>query len=1174
MAALTFNQTKHGVYTTASSLVYYMPPAVKGPRPSGTLTLKEVWYDYNGYFIFVDPAHSTSILAALEVETVPDFLHPFQDKRHLLWLSSGTGGVEVIGKVTFKVNQWNNFATVTESSEIGIGNYTMPIDSGMMIYPTKDGTRLEPSDFDQATHFSLLHPESKQESDYTQHIHVGEDTDALGTISGLGIISDFSNDKASGWEVGLRYFMNDGEEVVSQFYQVFDNPAENYYAFQMQWDLFNPTLDTNTFLQFTGQQFNLSETDGVYQLNDVTPTQVMNSFFRTREGQVITLYPNPSAGEVPKLLFQEKSSSSSSGTEYYLVPSGEFILGIEGVGTPGSVSTTPYQLLCGLTGTEYITFCPGDIMNFTAGQPAMAPTFPASVQNSNEVTSGLLTSSCQTAWVEILPTTVTTPSLPESPRYNSQPESSPLYQQEYAAGTPNATDQPEVFAYQGHYENPLLNLGSSSSVSNGTYSGLEYSQNPFPLVPYGALVKQNTIPFLAAANGPQPANFEAEILSPVRKTQLSLSSDPSPGSDPVVTINPQGLLVTVDKDTADWSQVLLATNQVKKADKSAPGGYKEVTYNLCFHNLTRTLTNALQSSQQFIVISTSSEVGTPEPQGTAGGSTAWFDAEMSIEGWPFMFNMPATKQTSGYGNVMIIKFCNGKLLDMVGSPQNWTEGEKLNGVTQTSDLGGLSNWMSDYITKGIASYENGDEDFAQFAQIATDPDWQGVIGLNVDIDFKDFPSQLQGLLAGIDESKFTAHHFGIQVNQPKLTTDEVLELGIQSNMFGLINYTSPPLPAHIDPSSPFDFTVLLLKVVFQQSKITNFKGRIQLLVNELFGSTVGATTVQGLPISSNSLFFDSGFEVHDGIPVYTFTDLQDTRFAMQNTVLDYVEISKATFNTILPSTKADPQPIIKSRFTIWGYMGFAPSGDAVAHPNSTPDLFSYGELPGAKAPKTGLSFSNMLVNMDFANTTPPGKPVFTTETAHLEFDKALSSIRPKSMVDQLAMSIGSLVSGSGSADISKLGFIPMEMDIPGANWQSPEKDWFGITFDMNLGGLGAMGAKVTFTAKLLLAWGVDSSPGIYPAAVGIALPGVNGKGQLFDLEGILKVTMDGIKLIGAINTSTNSIGYIIQISDIALKFLGIKLPPGASTEFLIFGNPSAANTDHKLGWYGAFTDKS
>ena len=1146
--------TKLYVSETNNTFVYFIPG---DGGPDGNLSFEDSWYKYDGYYIFLNGTVSSANKNKFISQLLKSH-HQIQDERLVLWLTWKNDKLTTVAQIAFKTNQWNNYGDITSVSNFGISNYTMSVDSSMMLYPSDGTGLLERSEFNNATIFSFLHAESKYIQPGTVKVQFGAGGSIPGAITGIGLISDFSDSKASGWDVGFRYFMNDGDNIVSQQYPVFNNAGGTYIEFHMQWDMFNPLAGEKTFLKFTGRIFTLKKTGGKDKWQvDLSNKQSIPTFFRTRLGHALELTPNlTNTDKGSKLVFQEKVSDSGS-KEYYLTPSGEFTIGIH-----GATSADTFDLLCGLTGTEYIGFAPGDYILFKPNNNAMAANFPASSIASQGASLDCLSNKYKTAWIQILP------GKKISPQYYSQPESSPLYKKDFPSGSSGSEKPINIFAYQTHLEKAILNLGTSEGMNNPASDQLVYNNNPYPMVPYAGIDSTYTIPYLNAVKHTL-ADLESQAIAPTRKEKLAITSFNSPSNNNVVTITPQGFLITLDKDTGEWIDVVLAKNQVKQL--TSQHGTSTTDYTLEFVNLTPQLINAFQCNQQFLVISTKQNIGKlVTKEDTPPASGPYFKNEMSIEGWPFIFDFAKENKAvqGNYSNIMIFKYCKGTLKDLVKAPQNWIEGDKFNSTQKGNSLQGLSAWLTNYIAEGIQAYKNGDEDFEQFYEIVTDPNWNGILGLNVDIDVDNFPPQLEGLLAGIDESKFRAHHFGVQVNQPQVSAaNGDLQLGKQSSLFGLINYTSPPLVNGDDPQSNFDFRVLLLKVVFQHSKITNFKGKIQLLVNKLFGSEVIRTMNGSQQSSTNDLIFNSGFEVHDGYPVYTFTDLNDTRFYMNNNVLDYVEISKASFFTILPKNRANNSNDIKSRFSMWGYMGF----DAQTYgTNKSRDLFSFGDDQNNESLRKGLSFSNFWVNMDF-NLNTPTDVSYSVELSHMDFDKALSNARTGSLVKKLPMSMSKIITGNNSNTMGQQGFVPMELIVEGPNWELPKDKWYGLVFDLNLGTLGDLVGKSSFTAELLIAWGTESRPGFYPVAVGIALPGVNSKGDLFNLEGLLKVTMDGIKLIGAENTNTNSYSYMIQISDIALKFLGIKLPPGATTEFLIFGDPKGHS--NKIGWYGAYINQ-
>ncbi|MEL6133377.1 MAG: hypothetical protein AAFR59_08455, partial [Bacteroidota bacterium] len=69
------------------------------------------------------------------------------------------------------------------------------------------------------------------------------------------------------------------------------------------------------------------------------------------------------------------------------------------------------------------------------------------------------------------------------------------------------------------------------------------------------------------------------------------------------------------------------------------------------------------------------------------------------------------------------------------------------------------------------------------------------------------------------------------------------------------------------------------------------------------------------------------------------------------------------------------------------------------------------------------------------------------------------------------------------------------------------------------------------------------------------------------LQGVLKLAIGTLKL----EYVEAQKSYLLTLSDIALKFLGLlSLPPGGTTNFLLFGNPTEGATAKSLGWYAAY----
>src|SRR6185312_16214453 len=455
-----------------------------------------------------------------------------------------------------------------------------------------------------------------------------------------------------------------------------------------------------------------------------------------------------------------------------------------------------------------------------------------------------------------------------------------------------------------------------------------------PLVPYGDASASS------AAATAQIALFEKQVLNPNRKkiiSNLKLQASAGAAGNNIPSTNPQGFYINVNPQNGVWEQLLLASNT---ANNSA--GFMS----LQFQPASATLQSALQSNQLFLVISYDN-----------GTALTNFSNEIEIEGWPFKLDVPTSSVNGKYSNVIIFKYCQGALIDKVQNIQGWNMPGVFND-TSNNGLPNLSMWLQEYIQAGMDKFTvQHDNDYAKFYNIATQPGWQGVIALGVDISLRDFPKELQGLIAGIDLSRFYAHHFGIDIS---IVTNDKGTVGMHStsSLFGLIDYEDQTFEAlggnpvtyqqqaPINGSVDYDFKVLKLKVVFINSKIYNYNSYLALTVNKLFGEQVDPTN------RNNLLIFTGTYENHNGIPSYTFTNTADNVLNLVNSsIITDVEIVKAAFVTIVQQDGTG-DGIVRSQFGFWGFINFT---DLAGF-----DLFSFGAESGVVVPSfCGLSYSNL-----------------------------------------------------------------------------------------------------------------------------------------------------------------------------------------------------------------------
>lgn len=1170
-----------------------------GDHPNDTLTLRESWNESLGYYLFL--AECPNDLDTFNRQLTGYF--PAPEHTSFAWLEYEGG--EISSSVVLHINQNSEVST---NLELSFGNYGLPLKAGAPILTAKSDRQVDLHDefdgfligYPALLGFPPAIPERFIQLPFSGNYRGCLKFQTLLSVGGIGDAPQFPLRQAENF-LGFRYFVQAEKELVWQSYPLINTSNSDgsiKFLFNSCWDPVAPTDGNRTFMSYTGAQFLFSTTWGPDPHATLTPLgsgpNPLKTYFTTIYGVPIYLSPVQNSDNPGRFVL-----ASMPDGQFYFTPAGDYELILD------QDNSGINYLLCGLSGTEYLGFTArngsnqGDILTFYPDQPAYAPVFPIITGSSTsaQASNGPLLSNtvsgsnvkCETAWISIRPgkTSVADAGVP---KYFSQPQKSPLYK--HPSG-PSGTTGPKASPILSLFSTPSAYFRGPTGFTGATGTTGPAGTKGFPMVPYTGITGSNLLPFFSktgpTANGPTDhrhtlRDFEMQIINPSRKhhiTKTASSSinshdifDLSEGGQIVPSVTPQGLFVRVNSSNNRWKELILCKN---------------LSYSLALYNLDAALQSALQTNEQFLVITQPDHLGTFSQSG-ATGPGAVFHNIMGIEGWPFIFDVGSNNQLGNYNNVLIFKFCSGSVLDRTKNKQSWTNASTFNS-DNGNGISNLSSWLSNYIQDGIDRYHvNKDEDFKNFSKIVTDPNWNGILGLKLDISIQDFPSQLQGLLAGIDLTQFNAHHFGIDVNHP-IQTGPVLSLSDRSSLFALINYQSPnPSGPSVAPKTGYDFNVLLLKVLFENSRITNFASKVSLRLDRFFDDPVIKTTTNGYIVPNNSIILNGNFEDHNGYPTYIFNEEGENKFYLNSTVLRYVEIVKANFSTALPHNSGPtgatggyhtqstvgatsptgatgPGPTINSVFSTWGYLNFSALG-ATGSTGSYQgfDLLSFGSEEGQfeTDTKTGLSFSNLNIDMQFPLSTPASKK-FAFDTSHMAFDLGQSTTRKGSLYQHFPLQLTGLASGGSQSTMADQGFLPV--NIPTLSGTAPAGPWYGLVFNLDLGSAGALASKAGFNARLLASWGPGSaSQEMFSVAAGLSLPGMSAKSKSLSLEGVLKLDINQLELIVTPDTHA----YLLKLNEIALKFLGMKIPPSAAIDFFLFGNPGADASSGSLGWYGAY----
>ncbi len=887
------------------------------------------------------------------------------------------------------------------------------------------------------------------------------------------------------------------------------------------------------------------------------------SYCVTVSGEPVTLLPVPGPLEqVPdagRLVISAGVVAAGQGSGFQLAPEGDFVLHVDDA-PPGR----PYQLMCGLQGTESIAFLPrtqgydGDRLRFASRQAAYAPRYPFTASSPVDApvdpAARLLDTTFMTSWATIMRAA----SSNEGIAYVAQPDGAWLYGRDAL-----------IFPQQ----NSLLG-GAPPPVLLPSGGG-----DAFPLAPYlGARNGDGTTSFSPA----QAEDFERQVIAPPRRRAVAtgaVAAAPAAeveGDQQTTVTTPAGLLVTLDGSTVPpaWQKILLGQNV-------------DTAQQMYFCLPDDELRQTFQTNQLLLVVTNPAHLGTLSGDGSGPcGSTAAFYNRVTVGGWGLQAEV-GKNSYDDYSNVMIVKGRQGALWDptsestrtesLVSNPEKWTQTESFaappdgSGAPNLAELTTVSSWLQRYFDD--ASRQTDTEYFATFNAIARDPNWMGILVLRATIQP---PSDLAGISAGItDPANFDAHHFGMAITPVKNDPTEGLVPAGSSSIFGLIYYNDPayvaPRPSEpVQPVPPragavYDFRVLTLKVLFQNTAVRSFQSYAQITLNRVFGmDVVDGPAGGGASNPYHSIVLRGSYQDNGGQPLYSLSSASDTTFYFDSGVVNKVEITAAQMSVRNPT-------IPVSWFGLAGFLDFKVVQYGQEPPYQAFDAFSFGNEAGADLLRKGLSFSDLGLEMEGT-----ADPVFSFVTDAIRFDLATSTPRRGSLFQDFALALPALAHGATDDQPSDQGYLTVVTDALLTGVGGGE--WYGVTYRLNMGTPGDLAGNVGLASTLLTAWSPGAvargAAGPYKACVGLALPGTGSGAELFSLENVLKLSIGQLRLTRVPpqrpRTPDDRV-FLLLMTEIALKFLGVlKIPPSGSTLFYLFGNPENQGRPSGLGWYAMY----
>lgn len=748
----------------------------------------------------------------------------------------------------------------------------------------------------------------------------------------------------------------------------------------------------------------------------------------------------------------------------------------------------------------------------------------------------LLSDSAKTSWVYLTSS--------ENVTYFAQPDNAVLHMAE--ASSSEFLDYMEV---------PALALPDPARLE-------ELGEPPFPafpMLPYGNVDPQ------ALSDLRQ---LELLVLNPLRRKmvyEIAFAKDfdialPAGISTNRTGTTPQGLIARFSANWETMEELQLAVDTKEK----------KVGFTTIQHG--EPMKSALQSNQLFLVISD------PEKVMQYFSDEALKDLplenDLDILDWVFELGPDYWDK---HGTIMVFKYTDTPLIELAGQADQWFMPEAFN--EDVADAGArLQELLLEAIEFGNSSDAKARKKYESLAVAASQPNWTGIILLNVHVPLRGLPDSLKALAGGMDPDLFYAQFIGVEVTQVKPSgSGAAMKLNPQkSSLFGLIDYNNPDTPA-AEPSG-YNFHVPSLSIVFQNSHIVHFAAEVYLILEKIFDERAR------LLLSNENIIRLRGVaEEQNGRVTYSFGFSGANRFRLSGKTLEEVEIIKAQFATDpVVTDAANPDVLhIAGRFTLWGGMRFTYLRDF--------DILSFGRTPDALVPDPAapaatppppdsLRFGNLEIVLRFDMNTLENTVAnrsFEFDPTKITADMVASGWRPQSVYEQFPLVFRGFVNvrTPEGAEV-KTGHMPVSVPVRLATL---EANYYAMKFDLKLGSLGGLSGSKPLVAGIMVAW----NPGKEGLFVGLKLPGSASDKKEIVLQGLLKLTFGSIRFVvfdkepPAAETEERRVGYMLNLRNIKLNFFLLRFPPIGQTEMTLFGDTreDTARVDRLLGWYAAYVKK-
>ena len=568
------------------------------------------------------------------------------------------------------------------------------------------------------------------------------------------------------------------------------------------------------------------------------------------------------------------------------------------------------------------------------------------------------------------------------------------------------------------------------------------------------------IPFFSWRNAQLSDNFSEneadDILYRVRCAIMDKAFEEaqlfSSANGEVTAVTPAGLCVGVDISSWRWLGIAQTSSQALP--------------NVRINSITLEGKKKLLQKDCFVVITSKEEYAR-----FGSGSLS-----VDVGGWKIRLSEDDWKNS-----ILIIKYCTGISIR-----------EKLSDNLLFQKL-----LNSAYV--GSAEKES----FRGFIDAVSSERFEGVVLLNVLAEAveNELPREVYDVAAMTGEKYLNCAYAAVKRSKVDLENGNVTVASSQID--ALIAYNSGGI-MQSDSSRDFTCKTVDLEAVIQNSRVTSFASRTEILPRRLLGERLSEPKCIALLGRA---------DIQNGIAVYRFSPENDVNYVPQNKPVKSIVINGV-------SMSSDNG---QSRFLLSGSLSLTNDNNL--------DIFSYDEL--------GFEGAAIVCASE--------KSYEDLSELRIRTDK--SKARDGSTAEVFGACAEQYIVNSTAKSPDELGFSSITTPVRQGEMNT---GWSGIIYRLQLGKSGGLGANSLLYFDLICAW---KDGGYY---FGVRMSDVFSK--QFSLQNLLNVGFQSISLI-----KSESGAPIFKLNSLALKFLGISVPP-KSADLYIFGDSG------KVGWFFGYSE--